>query len=279
MTGFTDISWMAVLLHVRNHGIMGTTKASENLYSDQTAVQFHLKTPSAHRYCTIQAPETNVKYSSYSYLGFLQPRNVSFAQRRSSCRQCGEVPHAGFIMQWSMLAVGTDVTRPTGPWKTARLPSLYPTSVIVIYLVPIPVWPCQFHLATQTVTQPTSLHHGFNNSPTQAPFEQSVRHEEGQRQGPTSDRSTSPSRPPDKHSKSPSSTFDKHSKHSAGLGSKPSTPSFDQHSNHYGSARLSIRQQQQQPFLKTSLPQQCHPRVPQQRGHGARREQWKYRRC
>jgi hypothetical protein len=33
--GFTDISWMAVLLHVRNYGIIGTTKASENLYSDR----------------------------------------------------------------------------------------------------------------------------------------------------------------------------------------------------------------------------------------------------
>ena len=31
MTGFMDISWMAVLLHVRNYGIMSTTNASKTL--------------------------------------------------------------------------------------------------------------------------------------------------------------------------------------------------------------------------------------------------------
>jgi hypothetical protein len=38
MPGFMDISWMDVLLRVRNRGIMGTTKALKNLDSDQTTV-------------------------------------------------------------------------------------------------------------------------------------------------------------------------------------------------------------------------------------------------
>jgi hypothetical protein len=188
---------------------------------------------------------------------------VSATRRSATCRVHHQVEHARWLALMSPLRLDLGRRQDT---------PLCPTSVIVIYLVAILIPLGQFDLATrhtglsesQHKSGSTSLHHGFNDSPAQAPSKQSVRHEEGQRQGPTSNRSKSPSpslnehtnhyRPVELVSKPPSQSFDKHSEYygPAGLGSKPSTPSFDKHSNHDGSTGLGIRQQQS-PFIKTRL--------------------------
>jgi hypothetical protein len=139
---------MAVLLHVRNHGIMGTTKASEHLYSDQTTVQSHLKMPSAHRYCNALISATYMRHSSYSYLAFL---HTEMSRLRRGDRRVGNAEKCH--MQGSScsgacwwLALMSPLRLDLGRRQDSPL---CPTSMIVIYPVPIPVRPCQFHLATR----------------------------------------------------------------------------------------------------------------------------------
>lgn len=66
---------------------------------------------SAHRYRIDQIRATDFRCSR---LGFLHPENVSFAQRRSSCRQCGEVAEVALqgtsFTSGACSVVGTDVT-------------------------------------------------------------------------------------------------------------------------------------------------------------------------
>jgi hypothetical protein len=80
ITGFMDISWVAVLLHVRNHGIMSTTKTSKTLSgSDDFAVLLEKALNSRTPYYT-DVSNQRERFELLK-LRLSSHRNVSFAQR------------------------------------------------------------------------------------------------------------------------------------------------------------------------------------------------------
>jgi hypothetical protein len=85
MTGFMDISWMAVLLHVRNYGIMSTTNASKTLSGPADFAALRKKVLGSQVLCCLVTSD-QCEILELLKLRLSSHRNVSFSQRRSSCR-------------------------------------------------------------------------------------------------------------------------------------------------------------------------------------------------
>ena len=65
-----------------------------------------------------------MRYSSYSYLGFLHTEMSRFRREDRRVGNAEKCHMQGTSSSGACPVVGTDVTPPTRPWKTARLPSL-----------------------------------------------------------------------------------------------------------------------------------------------------------
>jgi hypothetical protein len=105
-------------MYIRNYGIMGTTKTSKTPSVPGDFAVLHEKALGSQVWCCLVTSNQSEIFELLK-LRLSSHRNVSFAQRRSPVmRRSTATCRVAFPM------VGTDVTPPTRPWKTARHPSL-----------------------------------------------------------------------------------------------------------------------------------------------------------